>query len=81
MPSLDQPVETWFLSLYYSLKSLTGFEHHLSITDFKHYFEIYPSAFSMIVVISVIKSIESKSSAYQEKKREAKKSKKGTKNG
>jgi len=80
MPRLNDEIEIWFFNTYRQMKILTGFEHHISITDFKHYFEIYPLAFDIFLVISLIKDIESKIKQYQKKlddlKKEANKNKK-----
>lgn len=55
------------------MKSLTGFEYHLTITDFKHYFEFYPVPLYELTVISIIKKIEILVEKYQKEVQEAKK--------
>ena len=72
MPRLDNEIESWFYHLYHSLKNLSGFEYQITITDFKHYFDIYPIAFPRYLVISIIKQIERKAQKYQKQKDEAK---------
>ena len=72
IPEVNDYIELWFFNCYKNLINLTGFEHHLSITDFYHYFLIYPIPFSKPTVISVIKKIESKVLKHKEKIDEAK---------
>lgn len=43
------------------------------MTDFKHYFEIYPIPFSKTTVISIIKKIEKKVADYYKEIEKAKK--------
>jgi len=63
----------WFFKTYQNLKSLTGFEYHLTITDFKHYFELYPIPFKETTIISIIKKIDLLVTKYHEKIDKAKK--------
>jgi len=63
----------WFFKAYQNLKGMTGFEYHLSITDFKHYFEIYPTPFSKITVISVIRKIDNLVAKYHKQIENSKK--------
>jgi len=72
MPSLDNEIEAWFFNMYHNIKSLSGFEYQITITDFKHYFDIYPSAFPLCLVISVIKKIERKVYLYNDEQKELK---------
>ena len=69
IPVLNDDVEKWFYSAYRNMKNLTGFEHHLSITDFFHYFSIYPAPFPKYVIISIIKTIDIKINNYNSEKR------------
>ena len=70
-PMLTDQVDKWFYSAYINLKSLSGFEYQMTITDFNEYFKVYPIPFSKTTIISVIKAIEQKVSAFRDKKREA----------
>jgi len=72
IPELNDEIEIWFFKNFQNLKNLTGFEHHLSITDFTNYFNIYPIPFSKITVISIIKKIERLVSDYNKKVEKAK---------
>ncbi|MCP3674536.1 MAG: hypothetical protein GY829_08730, partial [Gammaproteobacteria bacterium] len=73
IPDLDNETEMWYFKCYKNLKSLTGFEYHLTITDFKHYFDIYPVPFCKTTVISVIKNIDKKIAHYHKEVEKAKK--------
>lgn len=63
----------WFFKTYQNLKGMTGFEYHLSITDFKHYFDIYPVPFNKTTVISIIKKIDLLVAKYHKKIEDSKK--------
>lgn len=67
MPTIEGEVERWFLKTYHNLKSLSGFEYQITITDFRSYFDTYPIPFQEYVVISVIKTIERKVDIYNKK--------------
>jgi len=72
-PTIENEIERWFFSFYQNIKSLSGFEYQITITDFRHYFDTYPIPFKEYLIISVIKSIETKVHKYQKEKTEAKK--------
>jgi len=63
----------WFFKTYQNLKGLSGFEYHLTITDFKHYFDIYPLPFKKTTVISIIKKIDSLIAKYHKQIEDSKK--------
>lgn len=73
IPELILEAEIWFYKCYQNLKSLSGFEYHLTITDFKHYFDIYPIPFTKTTVISIIKKIDKKVAKYHKDIEESKK--------
>ena len=62
---INDEIEKWYFNTYQNLRSLGGYEHHLSITDFKHYFDIYPIPFKKTSVISIIKKIDISINKYQ----------------
>lgn len=72
IPQINDNTEMWFLNAYKNLKDLTGFEYHITISDFYHYFQIYPIPFQKTTVISVIKQIDRKIEEYQKKIHDAK---------